>query len=695
MFRKQQHKSLSAKNRAWVGRNDEALPCILPFARKKGQAVLLATLIMFVVAAVGAGFILFVQNSMNLSQRSREEQEALLLAQAGLAFADQQLTEKGADWRPSILVAFDEFERSRGWHRPDKDNDWYGKYAARQVVDLLGNVAGSGAFLLKVKYLPNRQTLRIISIGRPRPNSPVYRRFVAYKPLPTTDWIWVTAENEGNPDPLLFDVNGDNVPDLLLGQALNWQAGQWTPPNNQTPQPLWVNAERDPLQPISHPTNSPQWLRLRTWLGAGRLPIWNRAINFTSAVRINSDLLWYGTSALQMTDFFAATQTVLEVARTIVHFPQTQVLIYDWNDGLQGLARPSNAGTPPGSGFEIFPIGGIPRYMDGWERLGGVLPVRWVFNFPRRVEPRPAPTIDLNTYYAQTRDANPPASQHGYYRQPDPLAGQTPTLDNNPNDDLILPTYGFYVLNYFDPNNPTDPNRLLVFRGIFIDNNADQQFTNIPPADAPPNAFEDENGNYRPELAQVYDWVVKPDLDDDNDRLIDEDPIDGSDNDLDTRIDEDPPGMIRRQQIESGWLQDDNLNLTRERNTVELNLQAGGRVAAPNLYVPPGVEVRFDVVRTSDPTVVLQRTWLIRHDGQPFRDPQGNDLQGNRLVFIDPVQLAQFDADNDGLFGEDPINFRDDDSDGLVDEDPPQTTFQNFQMPQIVILAEGNIRVSG
>ncbi|MEZ8217521.1 hypothetical protein B0813_001058, partial [Candidatus Fervidibacteria bacterium JGI MDM2 SSWTFF-3-K9] len=163
------------------------------YARQKGQAVLLATLIMFVVAAVGAGFILFVQSSMNLSQRARQEEEAFLLARAGLLFADRQLTEKGADWRPSVMVAFDDFERSRGWHRPDKDNDWYGKYAARQVRDLLGTIQGAGgSFLLKVKYVPEQQVIKIISIGRPAPNSPVFRRLVAYKPLPS-DWIWVTA----------------------------------------------------------------------------------------------------------------------------------------------------------------------------------------------------------------------------------------------------------------------------------------------------------------------------------------------------------------------------------------------------------------------------------------------------------------------------------------------------------------------
>jgi hypothetical protein len=653
---------------------------------------------MFVVAAVGAGFLLFVNNSMNLSQRAREEQEALLLAQAGLAFADAQLTENGADWRPSIMVDFDEFEKAQSWHRPDSDNDWYGKYAARRVMDLLGDVvgSGSGAFLIKVKYKPGEQVLKIISIGRPRPNSPVYRRLVAYKPI-LTDWIWVTAENETNPDPLLMwiDIDGDGNIDRsewvnLLGHAINWRLDT----------NFWVNAERDPTgsdpsqPPVSPPSNDPQqlrWLRLRTWLSPTRLPIWDRTVVFTSTIRINSDLLWYGTNALEATSFFAASQTVLEVARTIADTPVpvggTQVLVYaddpaTQGDIFQGLAVPSAFGTPPG--FQFFPVGGIPRYMDGWERIGGLMPVRWVFNFPRRVEPRRAPTIDLNDYYSQTRDADPPYSQNGYYRQPDPLRGQAPALDNTPNS----PTFGFYVLNYFDPNSPTDPNRLLAFRGIYIDNFADKQFVINPPNDAPSTAFNDATGTYRPELAQVYDWVVKPPMLDPND----------------------PTQLHPRRitQTDSGWYlpPQDQLDPS-ERNIVEQNFEREKRAAAPHLYVPPGVEVRFDVVPTSNPQTVLQRTWLIRHDGQPFRDPNGTPLvddlstpinESARLVFIDPVQLSPFNADEaygDTLFNEDPINFRDDDGDGKVDEDPPQTSLQNGQMPTIVIVADGNIRVSG
>lgn len=659
---------------------------------RRGQAVLLATLIMFIVAAVGAGFLLFVQGSLNLSQRSREEMEALALAQAGLAFADAQLSENGADWRPSVMVEFDDFERMQGWDRPDSDNDWYGKYAARQVVDLLGNVAGSGAFLLKVKYKPAEQVLKVISIGRPRPNSPVYRRLIGYKPIPA-DWIWVTANGDER-DPLLIqtDANNDGVPDVFhvnLGQAVNWQLAQ----------NFWVNAERDPLQPIALPSSDPQrlqWLRLRTWLGAGRLPIWDRLTNFTSTIRVNSDLLWYGTNALQMTDFFAATQTVLEVARTISHYtptdinPPTQVLVYDQQDQFQGAAQPSNAGTPPGSGFVFFPIGGLPRYMDGWERIGGLLPVRWVFNFPRRIAPRTPPSLNLPLFYAQTRDANLPASRYGYYRVPGP--DQPLAVDTNPQS----PTFGFYVVNNFDPNNPSDPARLLAFRGIYIDNTADEQFVAAAPADVTgdsdgdgiPDAFEDNAGTYRPELAQVYDWNVKPP------QVV--------------VINNQSQLAPRRQQTDSGWLQVDAVNQGVERNTMELAVTYDKRVAAPHLYVPPGVEVRFEVVPTSDPTVVLQRTWLIRHDRRPFRDPSGAPLTDDaatptddrmRLVFVDPVKIEP---------GTDPINFRDDDGNGRVDDNPPQTVLQTLQspqiglpsvnaphVPQIILLAEGNIRVSG
>lgn len=671
-----------------------------PLSFRRGQAVLLATLIMFVVAAVGAGFLLFVNNSMNLSQRAREEQEALLLAQAGLAFADAQLTENGADWRPSIMVDFDEFEKAQGWHRPDSDNDWYGKYAARQVVDLLGNVAGSGAFLVKVKYKPDEQVFKIISIGRPRPNSPVYRRLVAYKPIPA-DWIWVTAEKETSTDPLLLpiDIDGDGYPDEwvnLLGHAINWQLGT----------NFWVNAERDPTgsdpsqPPVLPPPNDPQrlrWLRLRTWLSPTRLPIWDRTVVFTSTIRINSGLLWYGTNALETTSFFAASQTVLEVARTISHYTDTpvrvgdtQVLVYaddpaTQGDIFQGSAVPSDSG----SGFQFFPVGGIPRYMDGRERIGGLMPVRWVFNFPRRVAPRTPPTIDLPAYYAQTRNADPPYSQNGYYRQPDPQRPNWQIISPNDPQSPVAGS-GFYAVNYYtgNPNDPQQP--FLAFRGIYIDNGADRQFVNNSPADAPTAAFDDNNGTYRPELAQVYDWVVKPPQ---------------------TQTDPANPNLPqphpRRQQQDSGWLQDDDVNASKERNVVELraldasntprSLNFATRMASPHLYVPPGVEVRFDVYRPdpqNNPTLIIQRTWLIRHDEQPFRAPNGTPLS-NRLVFIDPVQLASFDADNDGQAGEDPINFRDDDRDGKVDEDPPQTSLQNGQMPTIVIVADGNIRVSG
>jgi hypothetical protein len=434
---------------------------------------------MFVVAAVGAGFILFVQSSMNLSQRAREEQEALLLAQAGLAFADAQLTENGADWRPSIMVDFDEFEKAKVGIAPTATTiGMANTLPAKSWTCWAMSQVLVQAFLIKVKYKPGEQVLKIISIGRPRPNSPVYRRLVAYKPI-LTDWIWVTAENETNPDPLLVLT--------LMATATPISRSEWVKPSRSRYQ-LAVGHELlgqrrtrplgNPSQPpVSPPPNDPQqlrWLRLRTWLSPTRLPIWDRTVVFTSTIRINSDLLWYGTNALEATSFFAASQTVLEVARTISHYADTpvpvggtQVLVYaddpiTQGDIFQGLAVPSASG----SGFQFFPVGGIPRYMDGWERIGGLMPVRWVFNFPRRVEPRRAPTIDLNDYYAQTRDADPAlGSQNGYYRQPDP--------SGRPCFGQMLQTHRplASMSNYFDPNNPDRPQQpFLAFRGIYIDN---------------------------------------------------------------------------------------------------------------------------------------------------------------------------------------------------------------------------------
>ncbi len=742
-------------NRAVLRQRGNRGNCPLRFMRRfrSGQAVLLATLVMFVVAAVGAGFILFVQSSMNLSQRARQEEEAFLLARAGLLFADRQLTEEGADWRPSIMVDFDEFERSRGWHRPDKDKDWYGKYAARQVTDLLGRIQGAGgAFLLKVKYVPEQQVIKIISIGRPYPNSPVFRRLVAYKPLPT-DWIWVTA-NGDDQDPLLLPagIDDDGNPSqaeytgyfVRFGQRLNWVL-QVDPLVNQW---IGLNAERDSLVAALPPANDPyklNWLRLRTWIGPSRLPVQDTTLVFTSTIRANSDLMWYGVTALQITDLFQGAAPLVEVARRIQHAdddadlrvgedtlngqdddgdglvdedPLAIVWVYDNYDSfapsnypafLNG-AVPSNFGSPPGNGFVLFPVGGFPRYTDGWERIGGILPVRWVFNFPRRITPRTAPSIDMGTYLAQTRDAAPPASHYGYFSIPASLNLRQPTDQNS------LP-YFYTVRNDLD-----NPNQPLIFRGIYIDNDADRQFVDTAPdvdgdSNPDPQVFVDNSGDYRPELAQIFDWVVKPP------QLV---------------YDPNNPAVWalhpRRTQVSSGWLQNDGANALTERNLLELNQPANRRISAPNLYVPPGVEVRFDVVPTNTPNVVLQRTWLIRHDGQPFRTPDGSPFtdDGNtlvnesiRLVFVDQVQLGQFDADGDGQFGEDPINggdddgdgfidedpapdadgdgesmedpvdFQDNDGDSLVDEDPPHTAQINGQIPQIVISAEGNIRVSG
>jgi len=743
------------ERRAQVANFASRLNAHIP-ARRRAQAVLLATLVMFVVAAVGAGFILFVQSSMNLSQRARQEEEALLLARAGLLFADRQLTEKGADWRPSVMVAFDEFERSRGWHRPDKDNDWYGKYSARQVRDLLGTIQGAGgAFLLKVKYVPEQQVIKVISIGRPAPNSPVFRRLVAYKPLPA-DWIWVTADGDDR-DPLLLPagIDDDGNPNqaeytgyfVRLGQRLNWTL-QVDPSVNRW---IWLNAERDPLVVALPPANEPQrlnWLRMRTWLGPSRLPVNDTTLVFTSTIRANSDLLWYGVTALQVTDFFKGAAPLLEVSRRIQHAdddgdlrvgedpldgqdndndglvdedPLAVVWVYDEADqfvpsGVPAFlngAVPSNFGTPTGSGFVLFPINGVPRYMDGWERMGGILPVRWVFNFPRRTKPRSTPSFDLDFYLDQTRDAAPPASHHGYFSLPASLNVRLPS-----DPDAYPP---FYTVR----NDLDNPNQTLVFRGIYIDNGADRQFAE--PNQAPdvngdsspdPQVFVDNAGNYRPELAQIFDWVVKP-------PQIVYDPNDPTSWNL----------HPRRQQPDSGWLQDGSINAPTERNTLELNFPANMRLSAPNLYVPPGVEVRFEVVpNPQNSQQLIQRTWLIRHDGRPFRYPDGTPFaddpatqpnESARLVFVDLVQLGQFDADGDGRVGEDPVNnsdddgdgfvdedpapdadgdgrtmedpvnFRDDDGDGLVDEDPPHTAQVNGQIPQVVIVAEGNIRVSG
>ncbi len=666
--------------------------CVSPLKRRSpartGQTVILATLILVIVAAVAAGFALFVNNALSTETRSREQTEALLLAEAGLQFVNDQLLNSpfGADWRPRLGAPgeFDPFERLRGWDRRDREGDWFGKYSAQPAADLIGGFGGRGSFLVKVKFLPEIGMLKIISIGRPVPNSPIFRRLVAYKPIPLLQFQrFVMAKGDGlKPDGLL--LSGTPIPGIVsfpiaIGQRIG-------------------DADRDGSADLPAPGDL-DWLRSRTFMS----PVQDRDSPslppriLSAPVQVNSDLVWYGENILQLglpDTVFAGTPLLtpelLRVARGVWHDANPFLpTVGNLSDPLVTLADRTGgsiaAGEPsPSPTFQLFPVNQIPRYRDGWVRLQRFFLFPVSFLDPSQAGSRWAPPVEPirlaeQGYRIATQRAALPASLFGYFSIPPSPAPQRPTAP------LSIPPF-HTVLNTSQP---------LRFRGIYVDNGFDLQFPSFPQVDVDGDgdldnldidgdgdvdavdlgAFNDRYGQFRSELVQVYDWTVRP---------------------VQAVPDPNNPGRFLpspwRRLFDSGWFQDQHpatdRNLLFERNTEETisggqYVSVNNRALARLRYVPPGVQVFVEVEAdraSPDPSRpdLFQRIYLIRHDinnagtRNVFRDPVGNPLsddpstpivnEGARLVFVDRIS---------------------------------RTDLQRTPLPTVVLFAEGNVRISG
>ena len=79
---------------------------LMRHGRRRGQALLLAVVLMIFAALLGSIFITVV--ALNLSQTSREEQrtDARIAAEAGLRFINDQITgsAEGERWRPEMIA---------------------------------------------------------------------------------------------------------------------------------------------------------------------------------------------------------------------------------------------------------------------------------------------------------------------------------------------------------------------------------------------------------------------------------------------------------------------------------------------------------------------------------------------------------------------------------------------------------------
>lgn len=214
---------------------------------RRGQALLVAVLLMMAILLVGILFVALVTYNQEQSMRHEDSLAAQAMAEAGIRYATHMLENapEGADWRPpeppALYVGgtpdptvygpdtipgteddyYTDMELARGWApRIDTANGRYENRGFTRYPDprhpsgattaLTGSVDG-GYFFLRVSYLPWTRFdaddpdpmdwhIRIESIGRVE-GTQVYRRLVAYKPIPTLNYArWVhDVTREGRP----------------------------------------------------------------------------------------------------------------------------------------------------------------------------------------------------------------------------------------------------------------------------------------------------------------------------------------------------------------------------------------------------------------------------------------------------------------------------------------------------------------
>ena len=182
--------------------NRHSRPRTLRRARR-GQTLVVALAVMFVLLFIGAVFVAQIGRNLVAAGRSRQTQDAVALAEAGVRYCDEQLTnsEEGADWRPAPTPPL-----SNTFTDPSglTDPDYFWLRQGFHRLELKG-----GRALVRVTYEPRpddprSQMLKIESVGRPGelgsgndptvnvqagPAPRLRRELIAYKQIGITDFL--------------------------------------------------------------------------------------------------------------------------------------------------------------------------------------------------------------------------------------------------------------------------------------------------------------------------------------------------------------------------------------------------------------------------------------------------------------------------------------------------------------------------
>ncbi|MDO8588160.1 MAG: hypothetical protein Q7T82_14125 [Armatimonadota bacterium] len=180
-------------------------------SNRRGQSLILAIVIMFLLSFLGVIFIAMVTRNLFRAGRSSEMLKVEQLARAGIEYADMMLTrsEEGADWRPEPEFATIAAPAALYPNDPD------GKWVYLPLNERFSRISsGQGRFLLRVSYNPDPRDplskyIKIESIGRigavdrtdPTTMAIASKHLLryemtAYKPIGVTDYCRFVTNKE-------------------------------------------------------------------------------------------------------------------------------------------------------------------------------------------------------------------------------------------------------------------------------------------------------------------------------------------------------------------------------------------------------------------------------------------------------------------------------------------------------------------
>lgn len=176
---------------------------------RRGQTLVIALAVLFALLLIGGVFVTFVARNLAASARSRDTQGTQALAEAGIRYCDEMLTnsEDGADWRPNPTAPITTPADPNGY--TDPDYQWLSKGFTRLSFP-------GGRALVRLVYDPQpgdprSQLLRVEAIGRSgdlaqgldptvfvqRGFAPQLRReLVAYKQIGLTDYLMYVTNKD-------------------------------------------------------------------------------------------------------------------------------------------------------------------------------------------------------------------------------------------------------------------------------------------------------------------------------------------------------------------------------------------------------------------------------------------------------------------------------------------------------------------